>query len=78
MVERISPAKSGQVLSFFDVVSYIGLSAAAYVPMAASLIIGTESYVRCFIPVSLVLAAFAVIYLVSVLAASRSEGLSSE
>ena len=63
VVERIHSKKNGQVLSFFDVVSYIGMSAAAYVPMAAARITGVESYVKCFVPVSLVLAAFTVIYI---------------
>lgn len=72
VVDRIHSKKNGQVLSFFDVVSYIGMSAAAYVPMVAAKITGVESYVKCFVPVSLVLAVFTAIYVVILCIKGRS------
>lgn len=62
VVERIHSDKNAQVLSYFDIISYIGLAAAPYVPMTLAGLTGGESFVRCFIPISMVLLLFAVIY----------------
>lgn len=73
VVERIHSAKSGQILSFFDVTSYIGLSSSAYVPMVIALFTGSESYVTCYIPISVILLLFAGIYLLSMLSARKKD-----
>ncbi|MBQ6469256.1 MAG: MFS transporter [Lachnospiraceae bacterium] len=75
VVERIHSSKNGQILSFFDVVSYIGLSSSAYVPMAIALFTGRESYVTCYIPISIVLLIFAGIYLVYMVSEGRKTAL---
>ena len=73
VVERIHSSRNGQILSFFDVTGYIGLSASAYVPMVIAMFTGKESYVACYIPISIVLLIFTGIYLIYMLSAGKMQ-----